>query len=314
VHDDRFDLFCVVGLGNHARTKLIPAIQANGQRLVGVVSSHERYPGIDAEIFRDLEQAIGALPSGVAFVVATPPAIHFEQASLILDGNFDLFLEKPAFVVRAEAAVIADRSARGMRLVIEGLMYLYTGLYREFKKFWSEAGHLAERIEIDFLIDQLPNGTFRSRRGLASSPLFDIGCYPMTLLAEIGLEVRGLKLTSLENAGDPNKTRISMACWAGDKRIEINIGMSDTYKNSVNVNLVDGRAVEFSPFFFGRAGQRAITTSKEGHVSKRYIDESDAFRTMLAMPRAVWRSTQPERLRQMIDVTGQLEHLAAFLK
>ena len=37
----RWERFCVVGVGSHARNRLIPAIRANGQILVGVVLTRQ---------------------------------------------------------------------------------------------------------------------------------------------------------------------------------------------------------------------------------------------------------------------------------
>src|SRR6516162_9613300 len=124
---DRFSRFCVIGLGNHARTKLIPALTANKQQVVGVVTS-QSYTG--APNFRCLEEALSILPSDTVFVISTPPAMHFEQALLVTKAGFDLILEKPAFVTRRDALEIVAESTRGGTVLAEGFMHRYTELYR----------------------------------------------------------------------------------------------------------------------------------------------------------------------------------------
>ena len=80
-----FRSFCVVGLGNHALTKIIPAIHANNQRLVAVVTSQASKGGLDVPAFENVHQALVALPPDTVFYVSTPPDLHFEQAARLRD-------------------------------------------------------------------------------------------------------------------------------------------------------------------------------------------------------------------------------------
>src|SRR5687768_8951816 len=99
--------FCVVGLGGHARTKLIPAIEANGQQLAGVVTSAASSP-VAAPAFTTVEQAIAALPGDTVFVIASPPGAHASQALAALAAERDVVVEKPAFVATAEAEAASE--------------------------------------------------------------------------------------------------------------------------------------------------------------------------------------------------------------
>src|SRR4051794_10368864 len=99
--NDLFQRFCIVGLGNHALTKLIPAIIANGQQIAGFVTSRPNSADVPSgPIFRRLDEALSALPSDTVFVIATPPAIHFDHAMLAINAGRDVFVEKPAFVTK----------------------------------------------------------------------------------------------------------------------------------------------------------------------------------------------------------------------
>src|SRR5271169_3077217 len=116
---DRFPRFCIVGVGGHARTKLIPAIEANGQSVAAVVSSQPANNFPDAAVFPRLEQAIGKLPGDTTFFIASPPALHFAQARLVLQGGYDLFLEKPAFVTRGQAEEIVSLCGAQSAVLVE---------------------------------------------------------------------------------------------------------------------------------------------------------------------------------------------------
>src|SRR6266704_2161033 len=127
--NDQFRNFCMVGVGGHARTKLIPAIEANGQMVTAVVSSQPAQNFPDMRVFPRLEEAVGKLQRGTTFFIATPPALHFAQAKLALQGGFDLFLEKPAFVTRRDAEEAVSLCTGTPVVLAEAFMHRYTRLY-----------------------------------------------------------------------------------------------------------------------------------------------------------------------------------------
>lgn len=308
--NDQFRKFCIVGVGGHARTKLIPAIQSNGQQVTAVVSSQPAKNFPDAAVFPRLEDAVEKLPRDATFFIATPPALHFEQARLVLQKGFDLFLEKPAFVTRREAEEIASLCEGPPVVLVEGFMHRYTRLHSELLKVWTSSRGRVRRIEIKFLIDKMPAGTFRSETQIASSGIFDIGCYPVSLLNDLGLGQANLEVSEVHFAGNPDKMRIRITGSAGEIAIGIDIGVGDAYANSVCLHLGDRETICFAPFFYGRRAERSITTSSgEDTRTETFLDEN-AFEVMLARPRDAWRRDQTERCMQMIEVAGWLERLA----
>jgi predicted dehydrogenase len=308
--NDQFRNFCIVGVGGHARTKLIPAIEANGQRLAAVVSSQPAQNFPDMVVFSRLEEAIEKLPRDTAFLIATPPALHFAQARLVLQAGFDLFLEKPAFVTRREAEAAVSLCTGKPVVLVEAFMHRYTRLYSELLDIWASSRDRVRRIEIGFLIPTMPAGTFRSERHINSSVLFDIGCYPVSLLADIGLGGAKLEISDVQFAENPDKTRIGITGSAGEIAIAIDFGVGDAYANSVCLHLHDGATICLAPFFYGRKADRSISTSIGGAITTRTLHDDDAFAVMLARPRQVWLHDQAGRSRQMIEVAGRLEGLA----
>jgi predicted dehydrogenase len=308
--NDRFRKFCIVGVGGHARTKLIPAIEVNGQQVVAAVSSQPAKNFPDVAVFLRLEDAIAKLTRDTAFFIATPPALHFEQAKLVLQGGFDLFVEKPAFVTRREAEeAVSICNGRSMVLV-EAFMHRYTQLYSELLEVWASSRGRVRRIELTFLIPAMPAGTFRSDSHIVSSGLFDIGCYPVSLLADIGLGQAKLAVSEVRFPGNPDKMRIGITGSAGDIAVAIDIGVADAYENSVYLHLDDGETLGFAPFFFGRRADRSVITSSHGETTTRTLHDENAFEIMLARPREVWLRDQAERSAQMIEVASRLEQLA----
>jgi predicted dehydrogenase len=310
---DRFTKFCIVGVGGHARTKLMPAIAANGQSVAAVVSSQPAQNFPDTAVFIRLEDAIEKLPRDTAFFIATPPALHFAQAERVLQAGFDLFLEKPAFVTGEDAERIVALTSAPPRVLVEGFMHRYTQLYSELLAVWTASRERVRRIEISFLIDKMPPGTFRQETNVVSSALYDIGCYPLSLLADIGLGQVGLSVSGLQFAGDPDRTRIRITGSAGQIAVDLDIGVAGAYANSVCLHMSDGETICFSPFFYGRKAERTITTSSGGKTAIRTLSDENAFEVMLARPRSAWLADQAGRSRQMIEVAGRLEGLAQEL-
>jgi hypothetical protein len=308
--DERFRKFCIVGVGGHARTKLMPAIEANGQALAAVVSSKSAREFPDTEVFPRLEQAVEKLPRDTTFFIASPPALHFEQAKRVLQAGFDLFLEKPAFVTCRQAEEIVALCDQRPVVLVEAFMHRYTRLYAELLEIWASSRERVRRIEIRFLIDKMPPGTFRSETQIASSVLFDFGCYPVSLLAEMRLGHASLRVSEVQFADNPDKMRIRITGSAGEIAIDVDIGVGEAYANSVCLHLGDGEAICFAPFFYGRKADRSITTSRAGRTETRTLHDENAFEVMLAQPRGAWLRDQAERSRQMIEVAGRLEELA----
>ena len=73
-------------------------------------------------------------------------------------------------------------------------MHRHTGLYHRLLTSWREEGAAIVAIDAAFLIPEMPAGTFRQRADIACSSLYDIGCYAISLLADLGLPLQALKL------------------------------------------------------------------------------------------------------------------------
>ena len=69
--------YCVVGIGNHAFSKLIPSIVKSGKKIIGIVSRSNNLYVRKYKRFKYLDQAINLLPKNTIFVVSTPPDTHF---------------------------------------------------------------------------------------------------------------------------------------------------------------------------------------------------------------------------------------------
>lgn len=304
--------FCVVGIGGHARTKLIPAIAANGQMLMGLVSRQPRHALPNAPIFATVEAALAAISPDAAFLIASPPAIHFEQSIAALRVGRDVIVEKPAFLTMAETCKAAEMAQASGAVLVEAFMHRCTRLYSRLLQDWSASRAELSTVDLVFVVPSLPFGTFRNAPEIGASVLYDIGCYPLSLVADLNLPLDGLALSHVERSGAVDE----LLCITGDCggiEVSIRIGVADTYENAVTMRGKDS-AARYAPFFYGRPGDRTIVRTASGRQpEEETIADLNGFMAMLAVPRAEWAASEPSRIRNMIAVAGCLERLGTEL-
>jgi hypothetical protein len=306
----RWIQFCVVGIGGHARTKLIPAILANGQTLAGIVSRRPAADWPGAHRFATIEEAIAELTPDTVFILSTPPALHATQAKAALLATRDLLIEKPAFITAADAhgAVLACRPGA---VLAEAFMHRYTSLFERLTSCWKSQRDDVQAVEIMFTLSVLPAGTFRSEAALASSVLYDVGCYAVSLFDDLDLPLDGLSITEVRSAGIPNEECVVLEGDLAGIRVRAEVGVATEYENQVTIRTAV-ETTRFQPFFYGRPGERRIL--REGlSEGRQSVIEGDAYRAMLQVPRSRWLESQPARLTGIQRVAKCQERLAAEL-
>lgn len=310
MRDGRWTNFCIVGVGGHARNRVIPAIAANGQALVGVVS---RRPDADegAPRFATVAEAVETLPADTAFFIASPPTVHFDQAMTALEAGRDVIVEKPAFVTEAEARAAAAAAAASGALLIEGFMNRHTATHRLFLDEWARA--VPARVVSTFTLPAVPADTFRSDPAVGASNLYDVTSYVLAALIDAGADVSDVTLDQVDEAGRPDRERLHLSGTVGGVEFTALTGVSDAYANEMRLIRSDGAEIVITPFVYGRPGPRRVLRTAGGGTREETIEDVNAFEAMLKVPRAEWRATAATRGAQMIELTRQLERLGRRL-
>jgi predicted dehydrogenase len=289
----------------------MPAILANGQEIVGLVSRKDGYQGIP--LFRHVDEAVAALPHDTVFVIATPPAMHFRQAMSAIRAGRDVIIEKPAFVTEHEARGAVEETTRRGGILIEGFMHRHTDLYRRLATIWRAQRQSIEAIDVTFLIPEMPAGTFRQDADIACSGLYDVGAYALSLLSDLDLPLQNLQIDGVDFAGNPDKEAVHLIGMFEKIRSNVRVGVNATYVNRVSVHTTNGEVTEFSPFFYGRPGDRMISRSLKSNEVSEIIRDGNAFREMFAVPRSFWRESQSDRTARMLEVAAALQRLGTSL-
>ena len=299
---------CLVGFGSHARLKLLPAINSAGIDSINIVTSKFglRLPGV--RVFSKLADAIRTLPVDTLFVVATPPRVHYSQVKALIDANRDVFVEKPAFLCREESSELSSLATERGLVLAEMLMYLENRSVNEVINELKSGTHRVRRIECQFLIPAVPNKTFRTEVSLGNSLLSDMGCYPLSLLATAGYDIRNINLmiTRSKAASSPMFT---IEGKHQNTDFHIQVGCDSKYTNKVRVDFDGGLQVTCEPFFYGRKGERTVASTDQSRKEVRTVYESDAYKVMFLRPRRDWIMSQRNRIQALDMVSEVLERL-----
>lgn len=301
--------FCIVGFGNHAKTKLLPALQNSNKNILGIVSSKENL-STKITVFKNLQEAIDESNINTIFVISSPPNQHFSQMKLILKANRNVYVEKPIFINPSEAECIQTFLKDKKLIVVELLMYKYTKHYQNFLKIWNNNKHL--KIECYFNIPEIPLNTFRDENDITSSPLYDIGCYILSLLVDLKIPLKNIKI---QNVIIKKKKVIKFYLSGFFKKLEIYLefGIGEEYKNLVRLSVSKNYTIEFNKFFYGRKSDKDVVYKNKNVLEKNSINDQDGFENIFNHPHSFWLANQNKRFVNIIKVNKKLISLTEDL-
>jgi hypothetical protein len=303
--------FCIVGFGNHAKTKLLPALEKSNKNIFGIVSS-KTYLRTNIKIFKSLQEAINASNKNTIFVISSPPKQHFCQMKLILNANRNVYVEKPIFVNSKEAKFFKNFLKEKKLIAVELLMYKYTKQYKNFIKIWNLNKDKYIKIECYFNIPETPLNTFRDNNDIISSPLYDIGCYVLSLLVDLKISLKNIKIFDV--VIEKNKfVKFYLVGFFKQLEIYLEFGVEKEYKNLVRLSDSKDINVEFNKFFYGRKSDKDIVYKGKNIFKRKVINDYDGFENIFNYPRSFWLANQNKRFENIIKVNNKLISLTESL-
>jgi len=305
--------FCIVGSGYHVINKIVPALKERNKLIKGIVTSKKNDSSLNFKTFDTIASALKALPRDTTFIIATPPNLHFTQAKEIIMNERDIIIEKPIFLKTKELVEIYSLLNDNKNIVLEAFMHRYTKMYSTFLKFWESNKNGIIKLKSSFYIPDIPKGTFRDKDNISSSCLYDIGCYGLSLLNDIGLELDKIQIEKTEKTGSKILC-IQLKGKIKELSIELNFGQNKHYENFVEVTTSDNSTLNFSPFFYGRKAKKSIIHFKNDSILSSHIYDCNAFEKMFCQDTNNLCLNQKNRFKNMLIVTKKLEKLAVELK
>ena len=292
---------CLVGLGNHAQTKIIPALKLSGKEISAVVSRKNNDKINLYRNFSDLDNALTNLPSSTLFILTTPPSEHFDQALKILNSGFDVMIEKPGILSIDNLELLKAVADKNKLVLIEMLMYLENKTAQDLKKIILQNLNKIIEINSTFLIPDIPKNTFRDEFSLERSLLSDIGCYPLSFLSFCGIP---LQTISARRLNQQNKLLPTFNLFGKFQQIKLNslVGCAQNYENFIQVIYNNNSSIKYSPFFYGRKGEKKIILESRNKIIEKGVIESNGFELMFKKNRSEWLATQKIRFEMMRPV------------
>ena len=306
------NFFCIVGFGNHAKNKILPSIKKIKDSIITVVSKHHKSDGT-YYVYNLLDDAIKNAQAGTIFIVCSSPDNHFKESKKILKAGFSLFIEKPIVIEANELNSLIKCCSNKNLFFVENFMYKYSLMYQCFIDYWLVNKDTLSEIIINFTIPELPKDTFRQQISDYSINLYDIGCYPISLISELDDKAK-FTLSQVINKNKIDHEIFIISSMLDHIKVSIKFGVTNEYKN--NVKLIDkyNNKVTFEHFFYGREGERKIIKMIRGDIKSETIKDIDCFKVMFSNPFEYWFKNQHERNINMKNNLSILENLSKQYK
>ena len=304
--------FCIVGCGEHAKLKIIPALLKLKNVKLSIVSKKKMKLN-NYKIYSSLIEALKTLSEDTIFVLTSPPELHYQQISLILSFNRDVYVEKPIFVSLTEAKSTFRKLEGKNNILVEMLMYKYTKLYKIFKKHFTNNINQIKKIEIIFTLPNLPSNTFRDNLSVKSSIFYDMGCYIFSLLNDLSIPLKNFKVKEYEI----NNRKIQNIIFFGSANnmdIYAELGINNIYMNKVTLTKHNSAELSFENFFYGRETSKRINISKKNKFRELTFKDINGFYELFKIPRNNWIETQKKRMKKILKINKKMETIESKLK
>lgn len=308
-----WDSVCVIGIGGHAKDKLLPAIEKAGLKIAGTVSRNSSFKIKGLRSFSTISEAVSNLPENTLFIISSPPSIHYSQVKTLIEARRDVFVEKPAFLSLDESYELTSLALKYGVILVEMLMYLENKSVQQIIfKIKAELNNI-KNINSQFLLPSIPKGTFRTGKSIGNSLLSDMACYPLSLLAIADIDLSNLSLV-FDNDNDTHNELFFIEGKSKQINIKIKIGLSKDYLNIIKIKYGNGHEICCEPFFYARDGYRKITKLNGERVVEEQIYETNSYELMFKRKRPEWHSEQKSRFNTLNLVSSAIERLGRQAK
>ena len=277
------------GLGGHAFKTVLPALAA-GHRLAGVYS---RNP----ESRRRAEREYGCVswPSEVAMLsdstvdavyLATPVATHFEQGMQVLAAGRSLLGEKSLTDRRDNSLALVATAKQRNLLLCETLIYQFHPRVRSLTEM-VRAGEFGRIVSMTcaFHLPGHAAAGYRNDPTLGGGALFDVACYPLSLVVMLGFSepmvVDGQLFYPADSRVDSGG--VARIAFDGSSQALVSWGYGAAYRNEATLIGEKGSVTIDCVFTKGGAPctELQLRDARGSGTTRRYAD-TDGTQEMLA--------------------------------
>jgi hypothetical protein len=239
---------CFVGYGSHVEKTLIPSLNLKKKNIKIITKKKIN----NFETFSSTKKALGSLSKDYIFFNSTPPRLHYSLSKLILSSGFNLIVEKPMCLKSQQVEKLYNLAKKKNVFVFENMMYFYSEQFKLIKIALMKAikKKIIHSIDIKFTIPGFNFNSFRSEVNFNSSILYDMGCYPFSLLSYFNFDLKNFKIRYKIKKKRLNLFEVFFYC----KNIKFNIfcGVFQKYENFLKINYKNLTSYQFNYVFYGK--------------------------------------------------------------
>lgn len=241
-----------LGVGWIGRNRLDAMVEADAGSVAAVADPSEEARAAvaadhpDAAICEGLEEMLDVEPDGL--VIATPSALHSQQAIAALDRGIPVFCQKPLGRTAAEVESVVEAARRADRLLAVDMSYRHTAAIKEIRRLIQD-GELGEVFAAELVFHNAygpDKEWFYDRDRSGGGCVMDLGIH----LVDLGLWLMGGEVE-----------RVSTALYARGHRLDPRDDAVEDYAE-VRLDLYGGRSVRVTTSWNLSAGRQAVIKAR----------------------------------------------------
>ena len=271
----RIKKICFIGYGSHVKKTIIPSLNLKNKNIKIITKKKLN----NFQTFSSVQIALKNLTKDYIFFNSTPPAFHYSLSKLILSSGFNLIVEKPMCLKSWQVEKLYDLAKKNNVFIFENMMYFYSQQFNLIKKVINKKN--IDSIDIKFSIPDFNLNSFRAKSNHKSSILYDMGCYPFSLLAYFNFDFKNFKIRYVVK----KKRLIFFEVFFIAKKIKFKIICSvfQKYENFLNVYFKNFTSCKFNYVFYGKKVKKVNYYYKFGKKIKTItINEINIFKKIFS--------------------------------
>ena len=262
---------CIVGYGSHVENTIIPSLGKNIKNLKIITKKKIN----NFETFINIQTALKKLPKDYIFFNSTPPKFHYSITKLILSSGFNVIVEKPLCLNVNQLERLNSIAKKKGLFMLENMMYFYSQQFKLLKKLLNKKD--INRIDIRFSIPDFNKKSFRSENNIDSSILFDMGCYPFSLISYFNFDNKNYKV--YYKIKDKKINSIEVFFISKNIKFFITLAIFKKYENYIKINFKNNIHYHFNHFFYGKKIKKLNYIYKSNKKIKTLkINEDNLFK------------------------------------
>lgn len=270
--------FCIVGYGNHAKSKILPAILKINKNKIYIVSNKKIKRNKRIVIFNSIDKAISQLEKNVIFIIVTPPNSHYLILKKLLINGFSALVEKPILLYSYQNNNLSKIIKNNF--YFECFMYKYNYIYKHLEEYFTKNNKNIDFININFLIPKLNYSSFRDLKKNKYTTINDMACYAVSLINELNIKIKYIKILEVKKKFQNNKENIKILFQSYNYKIIFKTGYSHEYKNDIKIILNNGNSILFEKIFYGINSVKKIYYNNINKTNIVKIKENNSFEKM----------------------------------